>query len=329
MEFPLDLKDKENKMKLHEWLKIFQEEYLKSYILKGGAGVKFLVPEESIGHEKIYHEVKKISIMGGYVVVSIDSATTKIHLIEKIFHEVAKQIDWDDLAHHFLWKTFKDNGYEMSPNQDQWNLHQIANLNRREEKLLRRDVNTWLEKGIYRDYSMSQEFRIAMIRLCQAQLDPEAASPFMANAVKEWLRGELALISSLKEALIYQKISRHNARHMLFSLAHWLKVNGKSGLILLLDISRYAVTTRSRDESDGFFYSIPAALDAYEVMRQFIDGTDEMESCLILALASKPFLSDERRGVSRYDALKLRIWDEVRDKKRENPFASLIRISSL
>ncbi len=115
---------------------------------------------------------------------------------------------------------------------------------------------------------------------------------------------------------------------MLFSLAHWLKLNGKSGLVVVLDISRYTLTTRTRDDSDGFYYSIPAALDAYEVLRQFIDGTDEMESSFIVVIASKPFLSDERRGVSRYDALKLRIWDEVRDKHRENPFASLIRISS-
>jgi len=39
-------------------------------------------------------------------------------------------------------------------------------------------------------------------------------------------------------------------------------------------------------------------------------------------------LTDDRRGLNRYDALKLRIWDEVRDRHRQNPFASLIRVSS-
>ena len=72
----------------------------------------------------------------------------------------------------------------------------------------------------------------------------------------------------------------------------------------------------------------PATLDAYEVLRQFIDGTDEMESCFIAVVASREFLTDERRGLNRYDALKLRIWDEVRDRHRQNPFASLIRVSS-
>jgi hypothetical protein len=79
---------------------------------------------------------------------------------------------------------------------------------------------------------MSQEFRIAMIRLCIDQLDPTSPTPFLSNAVKEWLRGELRLISTLKDALIFQKIARHNARHMLFSLSHWLRINGKSGLVV-------------------------------------------------------------------------------------------------
>ena len=143
---------------------------------------------------------------------------------------------------------------------------------------------------------MSQEFRIAMIRLCMAALDPGDASPI---AVKEWLRGELRLISALKAALIFQKIARHNARHLLFSLAHWVKAVGRNGLVLGLDISRYLVSARPPDRGDTFYYSVPGTLDAYEVLRQFIDGTDELESCLIVVIASQEFLTDERRGLKR------------------------------
>ncbi len=314
-------------IKPQDWLEIIRKEYLQDFIRRGGAAVKFVVPMEEFGHDQLRDELRRAAEEEGFLFAFVDAASTKIHMIDKLFHEVARQVDWDELAYFFVTQILKKNRYELPSRRDEFNLQQIALRNRREERLLRRELHTWLEEAIYRDFEMSQEFRIAMIRLCMAQLDPGDVSPFLSNAVKEWLRGELRLISALREALIFQKVARHNARHMLFSLAHWLKLIGKSGLVLSLDISRYLMS-RPRDPADSFYYSAPATLDAYEVLRQFIDGTDEMESCFIAVVASREFLTDERRGLNRYDALKLRIWDEVRDRHRQNPFASLIRVSS-
>jgi hypothetical protein len=315
-------------MTTQEWLDTVRKEYLQDFIRRGGAAVKFVVPMEEIGHDQLRNELRGTAEEEGFLFAFVDAASTKIHMIDKLFHEVARQVDWDGLAYSFVTQIFKKNRYEMPTAPDEVNLQQIALLNRREEMFLRRELHTWLEEAIYRDFEMSQEFRIAMIRLCMAQLDPGGASPFLSNAVKEWLRGELRLISTLKEALIFQKVARHNARHMLFSLGHWLKVNGRSGLVLNLDISRYTVSARPKDPDDSFYYSTPATLDAYEVLRQFIDGTDELECCFIAVVASREFLTDEKRGLNRYDTLKLRIWDEVRDRHRPNPFASLIRLAS-
>lgn len=288
--------------------------------------MKFVVPIEEIIRRQLRDDLHKAAEEEGFLFAFIDAASTKIHMIDKVFHEVARQVDWDRLAYSFVTQIFKENKYELPSARDEFNLQKIALLNKREEKLLRKDLNTWLEKNIYRDFEMSQEFRIAMIRLCMAQLDPGEASPFLSNAVKEWLRGELRLISTLKDALIFQKVARHNARHMLFSLAHWLKVIGMSGLVLCLDISRCIVTARPSDPDGSLYYSTPATLDVYEVLRQFVDGTDELEGCFIVVLAPQEFLNDERRGLNRYDALKLRIYDEVRDRRRPNPLASLIRL---
>ena len=311
-----------------EWLDTINSEYLQTFIKHGGAAVKFVVPMECVDHNNLLSTLKLYSEQENFLFTSIDAVSTKIHMTDKFFHEIARQIDWDELSHAFVKKVFLENGYQLPELREDFNLQRIAALNNREEKFLRKEIHSWLEEKIFHDFEMCQEFRIAMIRLCLDQLDAGAATPFLSNAVKEWLRGELRLMSTLKEALIFQKIARHNARHMLFSLVHWLRVNGKSGLVITVDITRYLISTRSKDPDAGFFYSIPALLDAYEVLRQFIDGTDEMEGCLVVVLASKEFLSDDRRGLNRYDALKLRIYDEVRDKRRQNPLASLVRIGS-
>ncbi len=173
---------------------------------------------------------------------------------------------------------------------------------------------------------MTQEFRIAMMQLCLHQLDPGEGRTNLCVSVKEWLTGELRLVSALKRALIFQKIGRHNARNMLFSLAHWLHLSGKNGLVLALDISRYT-QDRPKERDGALYYSTTAVLDCYEVLRQFIDGTDESDFCFSVVLAPVRFLDEgDKRSVSVYDALKLRIWDEVHDKVHVNPLASLIRI---
>ncbi|RJX26561.1 MAG: hypothetical protein C4554_05595 [Dethiobacter sp.] len=311
-----------------EWLDMIRGEYLHNFIKRGGAAVKFCVPVEDLDHNQLLMLLRKTSEEENYIFTSVDAVSTKIHMIDKLFHEVARQIDWDDLSHAFIKKIFSQNGYQLPKQHEDFNLQNIAEINKREEMFLRKELRSCLEKEIFHDFEMSQEFRIAMIRLCLNQLDTAGPSVFLSNAVKEWLRGELRLISTLKEALIFQKIARHNARHMLFSLAHWLRVNGKSGLVLVLDITRYLISTRSKNPDDGFFYSAPAVLDAYELLRQFIDGTDEMEGLFVIVLASKDFLNDDKRGLRGYDALKLRIWDEVRDRQRQNPLASLVRLSN-
>jgi hypothetical protein len=330
-----------------EWIDTIRREYLSSFIKRGGAAVKFAVPMEDGDHRQLQNLVRKTAEEENYLFASVNDISTKIHMIDKLFHTVACQLDWDDLSLAFVKEIFAQNRYELPIQSEDFDFQKIATINgrekmlfrnfdfqkiaainKREEKFLRKEVHSWFEEKIFHDFDMSQEFRIAMIRLCLEQLGLKGP-PFLSKSVKEWLRGELRLISTLKDALIFQKIARHNARHMLFSLVHWLRVNGKSGLVLLLDITRYLVSGRSKNPDDGFFYSIPAVLDVYEVLRQFIDGTDEMEGCLIVVLASKEFLDlDDKRGLRSYEALQFRIWDEVRDKQRQNPLASLVRLAN-
>ena len=171
-----------------------------------------------------------------------------------------------------------------------------------------------------RDYGMVQEFRTAMLRLCQAQLRSGQVVDAEHTAVLDWLRGDLRQISVLKSALIFRRIGRHNARQLLFSLAHWLAVNDRAGLVLVVNIRRLGFARRpSPEERQGYYYTKAALLDAYEVLRQLVDNTDEMANCIAVVVAAPEFLSDLPRGLDAYQALKLRIYDEVRDLNRDNP----------
>lgn len=321
-------------MNPEDWLEIVQKEYLQDFIRGGGAAVKFVVPTDEIDHTDLRGKIHGISEAEGYLFAFVDAAKTRMHMIDHLFHSVARQVDWDDLAFSFICRIISENGYKTPSQGQEFSLRKLAELNGRDQRLLQSELNSLLEKNLFCDYQMCQEFRIAMIRLCQAQLDPTGISPVPSVVIKEWLRGELRRISEIKPALIFQKVMRHNARHMLCSLSYWLHLAGKSGLVIVMDISRCLLQRpKPKDPGDeSRYYTKATTLDTYELLRQFIDATDEMEFCFNVVIAPLPFLQpptpDNRRSVWEYDALKLRIWDEVHDKYRANPLSSLIRLSS-
>ncbi|RJP26185.1 MAG: hypothetical protein C4520_01100 [Candidatus Abyssobacteria bacterium SURF_5] len=218
-----------------QWLEILRKEYLQDFIRGGGSAVKFIMPSKEIAPEDLIGRLKIASEEEGFQFASIDAAHTKIHMIDRLFNDIARQVDWDGLASNFLGRLIVNNGCRLQENSKKLKLNEIAALNGLEEKFLIIDIRKWLEKDIYRDYGMSQEFRIAMRKMCLAQLEEDQDPSFFRDLVKQWLQGQISRISLLKEALIFQKINRCNARHILFSLVHWLRRNERSGMVLVLD----------------------------------------------------------------------------------------------
>jgi hypothetical protein len=271
---------------------------------------------------------------GGFQLVTVEATTTRMHLIDQLFFAVARQLDWDALAGAFLRRHLIQSGLRVpdeAPDQDgrpqgrPLSLAALQEANDSPGPVFDAEAKRGLINRLYGDGSMSRELRLAMLRLCLAQLDP-ADDPDLAEAVRQWLRGELRLVSAVKRALIFQRIARHNARHLLVSLTHWLRLCGRSGLVLLLDVTRYGDATPPRARGSGLYYSPSACLDLYEVLRQLIDATDELAACYVVVVAGPEFLTDERRGLRSYQALYLRVADEVRDRYRPNPRSALVRL---
>ena len=318
-------------MRPAEWLTIVQREYLQSFIRDGGATVKFIVPTEEINHGGLRQGLRSIAETEGYQFAWVDAATTRVYMIDQLFQEVAQQVDWDELSFSFVSRILTEQGLTLPSERFDFTLQNLATLNQRDVRLLQQELLALPEKRLLQDYRMNQEFRLAMIRLCQAQFGGDGMSPVPAEVIKEWLYGRLRRLVELKPALIFQKVARDNARHLLSSFSYWLHLAGKSGLVLMLDISRCLVQRPrpKEQQDDSRYYTLAMALDTYEVLRQFIDATDELEFCFVVVIAPPAFLHpDERRGVYSYDALRMRIWDEIYDKQRVNPFSTLLRLSS-
>ncbi|MCC7464378.1 MAG: DUF2791 family P-loop domain-containing protein [Gammaproteobacteria bacterium] len=309
-----------------EWLRYIDQEYLRTFISEGGAAVKFVVVDTPDDASLVFRDLGEMAARYPMVSAAIDSAATKLHMIQDVFFGIARQIDWPTLAQRFIEALFRDNGHTWPRPGIPVPITELAEANGVDAILLRREINQWLTRKIMRDTAMAQEFRVAMTRLCQERLAPADGGADNVTPVLEWLRGELRAISALRSAAIYRKVTRHNARSMLRSLGHWLRRCGDQGLLLTLDIRRLAQPLPPG--SDGVRYSPAAVMDAHEVLRQLIDEADHLEGLLLVVLADGSFLNgDPKRSIDSYLALKMRIWGDVRARQRDNPLAPLVHLT--
>jgi len=189
------------------------------------------------------------------------------------------------------------------------------------------EARTWIENRVFREQNLTRDFRVAMTRLCLAELSGGPDGATIIEVIADWLTGRNRNVSAVRPYQIYSRISRNNARHLLDSLLHWIRFAGYPGLVILLDTSRVTIARNPRD--DQLYYTKAAMLDAYEVLRQFIDGTERMKGCLVVVTPASEFLVVETgsRGMGDYNALKLRVYDEVRDTRLANPMGAMVRLS--
>jgi len=311
-----------------EWLDVLCSEYLDDFIPAGGAAVKFAVACDGTPTADLAKRVADAAAADEYCVARLSAARVRIHMIDKTFHAIAAQVPWAELAAARL-ATLAEGSFSppatMGPGAvDQ----QMAQASGGDTEYVRMVMNQKIAGNVFKDRELARDFRIAMTWLCRARLNGGAEGETQQNAIKEWLTGEVRAISNMKPYQIYTKINRTNARHHFESLFTWVRRCGRPGTVVVIDAGRL---TEAKPERDGTItYTKGSRLDAYEVLRQFVDGTDQLNGGLIVVVVDREFLDTEpgSRGLGAYSALMNRVFDEVHDRNFANPLSSLLRLTT-
>ncbi len=311
---------------LKEWLELIDKEYLRDFIVKGGAAVKFVVADDA-GIAALDTALVGQAAEHGLVFARVSSADVKLHMMQDVFFAVSRQINWEADAQRFVEGLFQRQGYQWPNPGEPVVLKDIAEANQTDATILHRDFKKWLTRELMKDTSMAQDFRLAVTQLCLNRLAPADHDGGTVAPILQWLRGELRLLGPLKNANIYAKITRHNARAMLRSLCRWLILAGHNGLFLVVDIRQLTLTAPA--VGGMLRYTSGAVMDAYEVLRQLVDDADMFDRFFVAVFANHAFIGDDRkRSVSAYTALKMRIWDDVRAQTKSNPLAPMVVIEN-
>jgi len=300
------------------------EQYLSEYLPAGGAAVKMAVVGSPETAARLQRAVGAAADAGGCLFVAVSAQDLRVDQVQQLLFAVTRQVDWPALA-----ATAVRSAYEAvsMPAPAGLSVAEVADVYGMDARELYRSVRRELEERLLRNPDLARELGRAVFRLAQAQLGSSDVDRAEREAVLGWLRGEKVVLAALRPALIHSRIDRHNARHLLVSLARLLLISGYGGLVLCVDYARLAEGRRPPlEQRDGVYYTKAAALDAFEVLRQLIDSTDDLRGVLVLAVVPPELVTDEARGLPSYTALQLRVADEVRDRRRANPFAALVRL---
>jgi P-loop Domain of unknown function (DUF2791) len=318
------------------WLQFLREEYLQGslkqgsyregFIKEGGASVKFAIPLEEEFRDQIENEISEQGRLAGYIIARVSSADTRVHMMDQVFFRVAEQIPWRELSRKVLINLASEE-YAAPPAGDGPLANSIAAANSISLEMVRMKADQWVDRRVFHQQSLSRDFRVAVAQLCLAELYGGPDGETREQVIEDWLTGRNRAISAVKPYQIFTRVSRSNARHLLESLLRWIRFAGYPGLVIVLDTSRLTIAKNPHDSY--LYYTKAAMLDAYEVLRQFIDGTDRMTGCLLIVTPASEFLDVEPfgRGMGAYNALRLRVYDEVRDQRLVNPMGTMVRLS--
>ncbi len=319
-----------NRIPLEDWLAVIDREYLSTFIGNGGAAVKFAVADDD-RRAVLREALKSHGESHGYLFVGLDAATCRAYMPQDLFFGVARQVDWRFLARRVILGFLAEEGFAIegieAKDPDAVETAIAGNASGRD--YARGVLRPYLENRIFRNADLAKAFRIAMLHLCRFELQQAAGTDgYAGQALLDWLTGEDSRIGQLRDFQIRTRIDRTTARYFLESACHWMRQAGHAGTIVYLDNDRVTV---GRNPRDGLrYYTRAMTLDHYEVLREFIDGTDRLAGVLLAVATGYEFLNDDPvkgRGWGIYSALRTRIMDDVRDRNVVNPVSSLVRIS--
>ena len=309
-----------------EWTEFLDGEYLNEYIPQGGSAVKFAVCEAAVA-DRLTKSLLTAGARRNYAAVTFRAEDFRAHMPQDVYCQIAAQLDWRGLVRERILRLATDAGLATEEiatvgNDDLFG--SLTKKNRITRQEVVQEVQKQISAQIYRRRSMTRNFRVAMTELCRAENATNGAR-YTADPVLDWLAGREKRASVVRPFFIYGTIDRTTARGMFESTLHWLRDCGQAGLIVILDNRRILTTPNPKDGLK--YYTRMMVLDHYEVLRELIDDIDRLPGLLLVVTTDAAFVQAGKRSYREYQALAMRIMNDVRDEQRQNRAAALVNVS--
>ncbi len=153
-----------------KWLDVIRREYLETFVRDGGSALKIAVPRDALARNIVSDGLAQSGSDLGFLVVQVDAAETRVHMMDQLFFQIAKQVPWRPLSEKVVTKLAHDKMFKTPQDGDGSLSERLAAANALSPRSIVQELRPAIERGIATHRRLSQDFRVAMSHLCRAEL---------------------------------------------------------------------------------------------------------------------------------------------------------------
>lgn len=303
------------------------EKYIREYIAQGGSKIKFVTGCAGSGKTCLLRFMCQEAKENNYRPVFFSAKKIWLHDFKDIYLEILRQCDLMECLKHCAGELMRRMGYDPSEiPEGQTFIDHLAQENM-SDALNRREIRAQLKEMFLDDPLLDNNFALACSMLTGSILGHPVLEDQSREMLLGWLSGDRTIkLTKLRSiGLSPARITKYNARHMLRSLAEVVHIGGYSGLFIAIDDLEILISKSSLEE---IHYTKMKREDTYESFRELIDDIDSLHNIMFLCGFDRALLDDENAGIKSYQALWMRIQNEV-SGERFNRFSDLIDLDIL
>lgn len=303
------------------------EKYIQEYIAQGGSKIKFVTGCKGSGKTYLLRFMCGKAQESNFRPVFFSAKEIWLHDFKEIYLEILRQCELMECLKGCARNLIRGMGYEPSEiPEGQTFIDYLAQENM-SDALNRREIRTQLKEMFLDNPLLDNNFALACSMLTGSILGYPVLEEQSRDMLLGWLGGDRTIkLTQLRSlGLSPARITKYNARHMLRSLAEVSRMGGFSGLFVVIDDLEILISRSSLEE---IHYTKMKREDTYESIRELIDDIDSLHNIMFMFGFDRSLLDDENAGIKSYQALWMRIQNEV-SGKRFNRFSDLIDLDHL
>ena len=298
------------------------EHYLCDYIARGGSKMKFVTGRSGSGKTHFLQYMMGKALENGFLTVSFSARDVWLHDFKEIYLEILRQCDIERIMEGCARQIITEMGYDPSQIEEGKNFMDHLSERGEADPISRGEIRGLLRKYFTKNPLLDNNFACCCSLLAGGILGHPVLESSSRELILAFLHGDktvkLAQLRAL--GLSPSRITKYNARHLLRSLAQVAHMGGWSGITVFIDDLEILM---NRSAGSAMRYTKLRRNDAYESIRQLIDDIDNMQHIMFLFGADRSLMDDENVGMKTYQALWLRIQNEI-VSARFNRFADIL-----